>query len=335
MGRTAIAGLALLLVAASGCRSADEPKSGEQHGEDFLRCAEPYDDGSVERFRLPPLVVERDGYDVTIQGIERGLVVLGVMAGMNEPTEATIKNIAFFLEQFKAAKVQAILIPGGLGLPPEHVEALLGQLASAPVPVLVCPGAGESLDVFRKQITKKRQKNPQILDMTRVRRVRIGNVNIVSLPGYRRAFYLKAGERGCAYDKKDLTTTASLFQERLTNVLLSPTPPMGAGEHAVDRGRGNVNMGDRDLAEILNGNGIPFGLFGYVVESGGHATAMVGFTPARPAVWKDSLFLQAGSAEALPVSLIGGGRSVGMAHIVEFSGNRSRYRTLFATPNNF
>jgi Icc-related predicted phosphoesterase len=335
MIRILVAGLALCLIAATGCRSADEPKSGEQHGEDFLRCADPYDDGSKELFRLPPLVVERNGYDLTIQGIERGLVVLGVMAGMTEPTAATKKNIAFFLEQFKAAKVQAILVPGGLGLPPEHVETILDQLANAPIPVLVCPGAEENLDIFRKQVEKQRQKSPQILDMTRVRRVRIGNVNIVTLPGYHRAFYLKAGERGCAYNKKDLVKTASLFKERLTNVILSPTPPRGMGEHAVDRGRGNVNIGDRDLTGVLESKEIQFGIFGYVSESGGHATAMDGSTSARPAVWKDSLFLQAGSAEALPVSLIGGGRSVGMAHIVEFSGNRGRYRTIYATPDNF
>jgi hypothetical protein len=170
--------------------------------------------------------------------------------------------------------------------------------------------------------------------MTRVRRVRIGNVNIVSLPGYYRAFYLKAGERGCAYEKKDLLKTASLFKARLTNVMLSPTPPRGTGANAVDRGRGNVNIGDIELAEVLESKAIRFGLFGYVSESGGHATARDGSTQARPAVWKDSLFLQAGAAEALPVSLIGGGRSVGMAHIVEFSGNRSRYRTIFATPDN-
>jgi Icc-related predicted phosphoesterase len=335
MTRVIVFGLALCLVSAVGCRSSDEPKSGDQHGEDYLRCADPYDDGQKEIFRLPPLVVERNGYDVTVQGIERGLVVLGVIAGITEPTVATAQNIAFFLEQFKAAKVQAILVPGGLGLLPEHAETIVKLLASAPIPVLVTPGAEENLDVFRTVIAKQRQKNPQILDMTRIRRVRIGNVNIVSLPGYYRAFYLKAGERGCAYDIKDLGQTASLFIDRLTNVILSPTPPRGTGEHAVDRGRGDVNIGDKELTEVLESNEIKFGLFGYVSESGGHATAMDGSTATRPAVWKDSLFLQAGSAEALPVTLIGGGRSVGMAHIVEFSGNRGRYRTIFATPNHF
>ncbi|MCP4198605.1 MAG: hypothetical protein GY762_15780 [Proteobacteria bacterium] len=335
MIRAFVVGLALCQVTAVGCRSSDEPQSGDQHGEDFLRCADPYDDGLKELFRLPPLVVERNGYDVTVQGIERGLVVLGVIAGMTEPTAATTRNVTFFLEQFKAAKVQAILVPGGLGLLPQHVETIVEQLANAPIPVLLVPGAEENLDVFRTVIEKQRQKSPQILDMTRIRRVRIGNVNIVSLPGYYRAFYLKAGERGCAYNKKDLIRTASLFKERLTNVILSPTPPRGTGGHAVDRGRGYVNIGDSALTEVLESNEIKFGLFGYASESGGHATAMDGSTPARPAVWKDSLFLQTGSAEALPVTLIGGGRSVGMAHIVEFSGNRGRYRTIFATPNHF
>ena len=126
----------------------------------------------MERFRLPPLVVERQGYDVTVRGIERGLVVLGVLAGMTEPTAATKRNIAFFLEQFKAANVQAVLVPGGLGLAPEHVASILRQLANAPVPILVVPGADENLDVFRKIVATQRRETPQILDMTRVRRVR-------------------------------------------------------------------------------------------------------------------------------------------------------------------
>ena len=129
--------------------------------------------------------------------------------------------------------------------------------------------------------------------------------------------------------------TASLVTERLTNVLLAPSPPRGRGVHAVDRGRGSTNIGNRDLTDVLKAKEIRFGIFGYVNESGGHATYDDGSTPARPAVWQESLFLQSGSAEAYPVSLIGGGRSVGMAHIVDFSGNRARFRTVFATPDRF
>lgn len=315
--------------AAWGC-GRGEPRSDRQQGEPFLRCAEPYDDGGKERFRLPPLTVERDGYDVTVEGLSRGVVVLGLLAGINEPTGENLGNVDFFLDQFKAAGVQAILIPGGLGFPEEHLAAILDRLAQAPVPILACPGALESFDLFRKVVAKKREKYPQILDMTRVRRVRIGNVTIVSLPGYAKPFYLRAGARGCAYNETDLKETVALFEKDRTNLLLSPAPPRGTGDMAVDRGRGDINMGDRALAGLLASHGLRFGLFGYAYESGGHATLMDGATAIPEAVWRESLYLQAGAAEAVPMTLIGGGRSAGMAEVVEISGDRARFRTIFA-----
>jgi hypothetical protein len=327
-------GYALFLAAiCGGCSGSGEPDSAKKQGEPFLRCAEPFDDGAKEKFELPPLKVERDGYDVTVHGIKRGLVVFGLLAGITEPTEANKGNLDFFLEQFKAAGAQAILVAGGAGLLNEQVRGILDQLAKAPVPVLICPGAEENFDVFRSEIEKKRKTSPQILDMTRVRRVKIADVGIVSIPGYYRPFYLSAGDRGCAYEQADLEKTAGLFEKGRTTVVLSPTPPRGSAEDSVDRSRGAVNIGDPALTSLLAANGIHFGLFGYVYESGGHVTLDDGKTPVAPGLWQDSLFVQAGTAEAVPISLVGEGRTAGMAQIVEFSGGRARFHTVFAPSN--
>ncbi len=312
------------------CRGSSEPDTGKQHGEPFLRCAQPYDDGVSEKFRLPPLTIERQGHDLRIHGIKRGLIVFGLLAGITEPSAANLKNIDYFLEQFRAAGAQALIVAGGVGTTQEHIDKILAHLARAPVPVLVCPGAQEHLGIFRHAVAEKRQKSPQLLDMTQVRRVRIGNVSVVSIPGYHKPFYLSAGKNGCAYEEEDLEKTAGLFEKNRTTVVLSPSPPRGNGEHAVDRSRGGVNIGDATLARMLGAAGVRFGLFGYVHESGGHATLDDGFSAARPGVWHESLFTQAGAAEAIPISLVGEGRAVGMAQIVEFSGNRARFRTIAA-----
>ncbi|MCP4600845.1 MAG: hypothetical protein GY847_09990 [Proteobacteria bacterium] len=313
-----------------GCRGSGEPDTGDKHGDSFLKCAEPFDDRTEEKFGLPPLIVERNGYDISVQGIKRGLVVFGLLAGITEPTAANLKNIDFFLDQFKAAGAQAVLVAGGVGLSLEEMNPILDRLSRAPVPVLICPGAQENFDIFRRAIAKKRKTSPQILDMTRVRRVRIGHVTVVSIPGYHKPFYLSAGNRGCAYEETDLQKTASLFENKRTTVVLSPSPPRGSGERSVDRSRGGVNIGDNALARILERNKIQFGLFGYVFESGGHATLKDGRTAAAPGVWQKSLFLQAGTSEAVPIALIGEGQAVGMAQMVEFSGRRGRYRTILA-----
>jgi Icc-related predicted phosphoesterase len=274
--------------------------------------------------------VERIGLNMTIHGIKRGLIVLGVISGVAAPSARTFRNLDFFMEQFREAGAQALLIPGDVGQNESQMTAVLERLAKAPVPILVTPGAQENFDVFRRVMQKKRTAYPQLVDMTRVRRVRLGHISIVSLPGYYKPFYLFAGERGCGYREEDLKKTTTLFNNKGPTVLLAPSPPRGTGEGAVDRGRGGINIGDPALFDTLESGNISFGIFGHVYESGGHATHSDGRTPVAPGIWHQSLFVQAGSAEALPTTLVGEGRSSGMAQIVEFSAARSRFRTLYA-----
>lgn len=326
--------ISVLLLLVAGCGRSSEPDTDKKDNQKFLRCAEPHDDGGKEEFRLPPLTVIRNGYEVQVQGIKRGLIVLGLIAGISEPTPRNMKNLDYLLSQFKEAGAQAIAVAGDVGLEEAHVDAILSGLAKAPVPVLVTPGAQESFDVFRRVIAKKRKTHPQLLDMSLVRRVRIGHITLVSIPGYHKPFYLAAGERGCAYVPKDLELTAALLDEKGPNVILSPSPPRGVGVHAVDRGRGGINIGDIELRRMLTEHNIPFGLFGHVIESGGNTTLADGRTPVQAGIWNESLFIQAGASEALPVTLVGKGRSAGMAQIVEISSARARYQTVFVPPSD-
>jgi hypothetical protein len=321
-----------LFVALSGCRGPGEPSSGDQEGNPYLRCAPPADDGIKESFKLAPLTIERDGYEMEIRGIERGVVILGLISGINEPNGATVANIGYFLDRFKAAGAQAVVVAGGVGLTAREVEQNLAALAAAPVPVLISPGAQESFDVLRQAILSLRKRYRQLIDLTLVRRVRLGHVSLISLPGYHNAFYLEAKERGCAYEPGDLADVVALAKGERCAVLVSASPPRGIGARAVDRGRGGVNIGDPALARELDAAGIRFGLFGHVYEAGGQATLADGSSPVAAGVWSDALFVQAGAADAVPLSLVSGGRSVGMAQIVEFSGPRGRYRTIMAQP---
>jgi hypothetical protein len=325
----------ILLAAAAWAVSCSDgaPSSGEQKGGPYLRSAPTRDDGVTESFRLPPLTMERDGYNLEIKGTGGGTVVLGVLAGLDEPIPETLANTAYVLDKFRAAGVQAIAVAGGVGLAEADVEKNLLALAAAPVPVLVSPGAEESFDALKAVFKRLHQAKPQLVDMTAVRRVRLGHVTLLSLPGYTNAFYLEAKERGCAYEASDLEDVADLADRDRVNAILSASPPRGKGAEAADRGRGSVNIGDPALASMLGGKGIRFGLFGHVYEAGGHATLADGATPLGQGVWQDSMFVQTGSAGAVPVQLVDGGRSVGMAQIVEFSGGRARFRTTMVAGN--
>jgi hypothetical protein len=324
---TILAAAALMLI---GCGSSGEPSSGDQQGSPYLRCAPPVDDGVRESFQLAPLTVERDGHDMEIRGMQRGTVIVGLIAGIHEPHPTTLRNIDLFLDRFKAAGAQAVVVSGGVGLTESEVKANLKALAAAPVPVLVSPGAQESFDVLRATIASLRRQRPQLIDLTQVRRVRLGHVTLISLPGYHNAFYLEAKERGCAYEPGDLADIKALAEGERLPVLISATPPRGSSQQSVDRGRGGVNIGDPALGRMMGEAGIRFGLFGHVYESGGQATLVDGSTSLAAGVWTDSLLVQAGAADAVPLSLVNGGRSVGMAQIVEFSGPRGRFRTVMA-----
>jgi Icc-related predicted phosphoesterase len=311
-----------------GCGRSAEPDYGKKENQKFLRCAEPYSDGKKESVSLSPLTVDRDGIDVRVHGIKRGLIVLGLLAGITEPVAANFANLDYFLAQFKEAGAQAILVAGDVGSMETEMSKILSHLAKAPIPILVTPGAQENFDLFRKVMAAVRKKHPQLIDMTLARRAKIGHLNIVSLPGYHKPFYLKARERGCAYGAADLEATGALFKDKGVNVIFSPSPPRGEGRAAVDRAQGDVNIGDPNLTEMLKAQKVKFGLFGHVYESGGHATLADGRSNVQAGIWQESLFVQAGSAEAIPLSLVGEGRSTGMAQIVSFSAARARIQTV-------
>ena len=68
----------------------------------------------------------------------------------------------------------------------------------------------------------------------------------------------------------------------------------------------------------------------YDYSIGGSWLDTDGFSSAARGIWHDSLYLQIGAANAVPISLSGRGRSLGQAHIVEFSGRRARFRSVWA-----
>lgn len=313
-----------------GCKSSEAPSSSHKNGNDFLKCADVGADSKLEKISLPPLTLVRDGQDLKISGIANSIVSVGLLSGIHEITPKTEQNINHFLDQFRASKVQAIIVVGGVGKTEKQISKTLQTLAKAPIPILITPGAQESFGALKSSFKTLQKKHPQLIDMTKVRRVFIKHVNFISLPGYFNPFYLEARSQGCSYEKKELQQIAEFAMADKTNVLLSATPPKGKGPASPDMGRGSVNIGDPELTQTLADSEIKFGLFGHVYESGGNAVAKGKSVPLAPGIWHPSVYLQSGSADAVPVRLVGGGRTAGMAHIVDFSGHRARFKQILA-----
>jgi Icc-related predicted phosphoesterase len=258
---------------------------------------------------------------------------MGALAGIAEPSEENLNNIDRALDAFRQAGVSIIVVVGGVGKTEKEMGPVLERLSQAPVPTLLVPGAQESFDELRRAIARVSDAYPQLIDMTRVRRLRIGGITLLSLPGHHNPFYLEAKERGCAYIDKDVEATLALAEEKRDNVLLSPAPPRGVGPEAVDRARGDVNIGDPLLAGALAKSSVAFGIYGYVYESAGHATLSDGVTVVPEGVASSSLMLQVGSAEAVPLTLSSGGRVAGVAQIVEIAGGSAKFRTISLVPS--
>jgi hypothetical protein len=313
-----------------GCKGPTEPSSSSQNGNEYLKCAEVDGDSHIEKINLPPLTLVRDGQDLKISGLSSSIVSVGLLSGIHELTAESKKNLQFFFNQFKAAKVQAIIVVGGVGKTKKQITEIFNELGLAPVPVLITPGAQESYGGLKAVFKKLHKKFPHLVDMTAVRRVMMKQVNFISLPGYYNPFYLEARSQGCSYEKSDLDSLENFVMKDMANVLVSATPPKGSGPFDPDLGRGNIHIGDPDLTQMLAPSSIRFGLFGHVYEAGGNAVSKNQNDALAPGIWHPSMYLQAGSADAIPVRLTNGGRVAGIAHIVDFSGHRVRFKQIVA-----
>jgi hypothetical protein len=314
----------------SGCRGSDQPGSSKKNGRSYLKCADISPKIKSRTFSLPPLSMTRNGRDLKISGISTSVIKLGLLAGICDGTTLTRNNIQFFLDRFKAARVQAIAIAGGLGTTKKQIEDTLLMFADVPVPILLTPGAMESFPEFDKALKHIGTVHNQFIDMSRIRRVYMKHICIISLPGYTNPYYLAAGGQGCSYDNRDLDELKKLSSEDFTNVLLSPSPAKSSGLHAADSGLLAQNTGDPNLLEAMQDGNFKFGLHGFLYESGGNAVSIKDSSRVNPGIWTTSFLLQSGSAGATPVKHIDNGRHTGMAHIVEFSGNKGRYKTIYA-----
>jgi hypothetical protein len=316
----AIAALAL------GCRSearearaAAAPATSSDGGSEEWWC------GAV---REPPRIVERKKLGASGQPVRVGLI-----ADTKEALPATIANLERFAQAFAKERVQAVIALGGLGASEDEIAKVLMALKGANSPILALPGDREPEGAFHAAVARAKKSGLDAVDLADVRAVAGDGLEVVSLPGYRFPSYLGARSGGCRYRPSDVEAlakiTAALDARDDSHgppprLFVAHTPPRAAGPLALDWALGGANIGDPELARVLDKLGARMGAFAHVDEAGGRGWD--GHAPVEPGAYAERLFVNAGAADSVPRDLTTGKIARGLALVLELDGERARYK---------
>lgn len=277
--------------------------------------------GAALTARGSRLVAERLGRDGDTR--RASPLRLGVLADTREALPATVEALVALRSAFIDAKVDAIIVLGGIEATFDGMRLLLTRLGTG-VPLLAMPGDLASHEGFQAAL---RELGSRAVDLTSYRLVELPGATLAAVPGYYRRHHIAAGPQGCSYSPGDLQQLGKALAARgaIPRVVLSYGPPRGDGAHAVDRAYGDVNIGDRSLARLMRETGARFGLFSHVCESGGHATDLDGHPVAEDS-WSDSLLVNVGAADSVPCQRLDGSWWASSAVIFEVSARGARFR---------
>ena len=294
--------------------------------------------GPFEHF-APPDVIEHDGFRFEHTG---GTVKvrrmtprvgkkpkLGVLAGIKDLEPETRALLTRFLADFEKADVDAVIIGGDTASEPSDLDRILGFLVTATKrPLLVIAGNMERAAALNHSVlTLRKAGHTHLLNFDTIRRYDGDGVDVVSIAGYYDRAYLHI-TGGCIYKGKDLDTVerAAASADDVT-VLLSHGPPRQRGQQAIDYVPGADNVGDRELTEVISRARIPFGIFGHILEAGGHATDLAG-KPLPPNKLHSALYLNQGSANPLLWRMNDGSTAYGLAAILSIDQKKASYEVL-------
>lgn len=319
----AFALLALAAAAARGCcSSSSDPPGAEENDVEFRRCALLDASGSEEaargRYRYA-----RDGYELDVTGPKDGVGRIGALAGMEDASPASLRGLDELLGRMRAARVDAVVVAGGIGTDEPSARQVLERFATLDVPVLLVPGTSEPIDGFRDALEDVHGKAPNLVDMGIVRVARLPDATLVSLPGGARPHELLAGDEGCGLLDEDVRAFGDLVRERPDALVVSATPPRQRGPSAIDLGRSGAPAGDPRITQALARARL--GVFGTIYESGGRASDRRGSRAVPEGTWSEELFVNPGSADALPRARRDGSLGASTGAIVEIDARKARF----------
>ena len=252
----------------------------------------------------------------------RGELRIGALAGLKDAEEENLAHLRKLVAELKRRGAEVLVADGDLGDNPDEQETLLGVLAESALPIVAVAGNREVRSELDAAEAEVRKKGAQIVDLSHVRVVELGDATLVGLPG---AFERRQAhsEGTCIYVQRDIDALAAAL-ERLQSVpaiLVAAVPPRGADQKALDVSEGQ-NLGDPRLAALLKR--APFGIFGQVWEAGGRAVDGGG-APVKPDVESAQLYLNPGAADRTPWPMSDGSIVGGQAALLIVRGRKAMW----------
>lgn len=260
-----------------------------------------------------------------------GPVKLGLLAGIKDLEKETQETLKRFLDAFEQADVEVIVVGGDTAEQTEVLDAVYAWLPKQTKrPIVSIAGNTERAGAHNYAIGKVRKGGTlNLINLGLIRRYDGLGFDLVSLSGYHDKTYLHLSG-GCIYSDQALTDAESAIRAADDPVImLVHGPPRQTGKAALDFVPGAGNVGDAKLTELIKKMKVPFGIFGHILEAGGHATDLSGkpLPPKKPAA---ALYVNQGSANPLPWKMNDGSTSYGLAAIMTVSGNKASYEVLKA-----
>ncbi len=341
--------LSVLVLAAIGgialAARADEPEAAEEPAEapakDFGEYQERLETtcvGPLDGKQAEPTVYDIGGYHYSVDAWRANVkrttarkgagIRLGIINATKDDTAETQANVAEYIARFKAEDVDGIVIGGDTSYGEDEMVAILDRIAATDLPIYAVIGNAESKGAWNRGTREVWKKHQNLLNLDFVRLVRAEGFDIASMPGYYDKRY-SSTVGPCIYTTKELKQFPKLVEGLDGPVIaLSHGPPRQSAKFGIDFVPQAGNVGDPDFATALTKANIQFGIFGHIVESGGHATDASGKKEIKPLTFSDSLFLNPGSANSAPWRMNTGPESYGMASILYLEGKKAKYEII-------
>jgi hypothetical protein len=167
------------------------------------------------------------------------------------------------LAAVRASNPAWVLVLGGLGDTEKDAVATLKALSTLSMPVLLLQGGRDR--PVRVAAALEAVHGDHLVDISALRRVRLGKDSFAIVPGAARGGYA-ADPDACGHTLDDLKALSQQLGTRPSGerrFLWAWHAPGGGGAFAVGRDARGVSAGDLDLAELSTRIGTPGGLFAW------------------------------------------------------------------------
>jgi Icc-related predicted phosphoesterase len=255
-------------------------------------------------------------------GPKAASLVIGVLGATKDATPETRANVKRAARDFKAQKVDVVLVNGDLvGGTIDDVDSVIDMLGETfTVPVLVHSGNSEWMSRYNAALAMAQTRWPQIVNLNFVREIDWSGIHLVSLPGYFNRRFQREG--ACHYDPEHVEEVGEWVTPYLEAhepvIVTSHGPPQMQGTHGIDVIYDGPNVGDPALTTMLDEYEVPFGIFSHILEAGGRAVDAVNAPAALALPQKQPvprLFVNVGASTAFPWEMLDGKTSRGMAAV--------------------